>query len=88
MMSVDDIYSLAKSLPDHERRELAVRLFESLGGPFADAETDAAWAFEIQRRVEDMRTGKVKTYPWGEVLKELEEDARQYDAKKSRKRPP
>lgn len=56
-----------------ERCEL--RLFmRELDGPFEPAENEsieAEWDSEIQRRIEDIKSGRVKTIPAEEVMAEL-----------------
>lgn len=41
--------------------------------PEEDAGHEAAWAAEIYRRVEDLRSGKVKPIPGEQVFDELED---------------
>jgi len=42
-------------------------------GP-AEEGVDEAWAEEIKRRVDDIRSGRVKTIPSEQVFRELEEE--------------
>jgi putative addiction module component (TIGR02574 family) len=37
-----------------------------------DEDAEAAWQEEIARRIEDLRTGRVKTVPWAEVRKKAQ----------------
>ena len=60
------ILKTALELPEHEREEVAIELLESLA-PDGDADYDAAWEAEIQRRLDDMRLGRVQGIPWEEV---------------------
>jgi putative addiction module component (TIGR02574 family) len=66
----------AMRLSEEERGEVAIRLIESLD-PATDADVDAAWSAEIQQRLEELRTGQVKSIPWTEarrmVVKEAED---------------
>ena len=61
-------------LSQAERARLAHVILLSLEHePFEEPEAvEAAWAKEIERRVEDVRTGRVKTIPGEEVFREIE----------------
>jgi putative addiction module component (TIGR02574 family) len=63
---VDSIFAAAMELSDDERMELADRLFFSVA-PERQAEIDKAWAEEAERRLHELRAGKVKSVPWEEV---------------------
>lgn len=56
----------ALALPPEARAELASSLLDSLDQS-VDGEVDAAWREEIVRRMDEIRSGKVKTIPWREV---------------------
>jgi putative addiction module component (TIGR02574 family) len=58
-------------LSSHERGYLIDRLVESLDDGPADEGAEEAWADEIKRRVDDIRSGKVKMIPGDKVLREL-----------------
>lgn len=60
----------ALTLPPTERADLAATLLDSLdeGG---DEGVEKAWAEEIQRRVEDVESGRVKPIPWSEARERL-----------------
>jgi putative addiction module component (TIGR02574 family) len=49
-----------------ERAELAAELLASLDGE-PDEDVEAAWAAEIERRVERVRSGKDAGSPWAEA---------------------
>jgi putative addiction module component (TIGR02574 family) len=49
-------------------------LVESLDDEPAEEGVEEAWAAEIQRRVDDVRSGRVKTIPSEQVFRELEEE--------------
>ena len=53
-------------LPPSVRARLADALFESLEEP--DAEIDAAWAVEAERRYQELRTGSVNGVPAAEAF--------------------
>lgn len=63
----------ALKLPDDDREVLAVILEDSLGDGSTEEDREAAWGAEIQRRLEEVRAGKVQLIPWEEVQRELEE---------------
>ena len=69
--TTDDILNHAMQLSTTERAELASALLASLDGEPEDA-VEAAWAAEIQRRVERVRSGEAKGRPWAEVRERLE----------------
>lgn len=70
--TTDDILNNAMRLSTTERAELAAALLASLDGDTEDA-VEAAWAAEIQRRVERVRSGETKGRPWAEVREHLEQ---------------
>jgi putative addiction module component (TIGR02574 family) len=70
--TTDDILNNAMRLSTTERAELAAALLASLDGETEDA-VEAAWAAEIQRRVERVRSGEAKGRPWSEVRERLEQ---------------
>jgi putative addiction module component (TIGR02574 family) len=67
---VQQLLQSALALPETERAELAASLIRSLDAE-PDAEVDAAWAAEIQRRVESIDKGDVKLIPWDDVMHEM-----------------
>ena len=60
----------AMQLSTPERAELAAALLASLEGE-PEEEVEAAWAAEIERRAELVRTGKAHGRPWAEVRDRL-----------------
>lgn len=68
--TTDDILNRAKRLSTTERAELAAGLLASLDGE-PDDDVEAAWAAEIQRRVERVRSGEAKGRSWPEVRERL-----------------
>ena len=71
-MSESEAYEAGMSLPPSVRREVALRLLESL--EVTDQESaDEAWIAEISSRIDDIRSGKVETIPHEEVLARLAE---------------
>jgi len=65
-----ELFREASELPEAERAELAGRLLQTLHGE-PDDDVEAAWAEEIERRVREIDSGKVKTIPWSEVRAKL-----------------
>lgn len=64
-LSIQQIESEALSLPADERARLAEALIESLD---EDERIERAWAEEVERRAEDLRTGRVKGVSHEEVM--------------------
>jgi len=60
----------ALQLPPKTRADIAGTLIESLDEP-ADERVEEAWAKEIERRIRDVESGKVKLVPWSEVRRGL-----------------
>ena len=60
----------ALALPDSDRAEIAASLIHSLDAE-SDEDVDAAWALEIQRRIESIDNGEVKLVPWDDVMREM-----------------
>lgn len=65
-----DVWKEAADLSESDRASLAGLLIESLEGE-PDAEVEAAWAVEIERRVAEMESGKVQGIPWEQVRQRL-----------------
>ena len=66
-ISVEMITDAALSLSSDARALLADRLSESLD-PLVDIEVGAAWAEEALKRLNEIRSGQVKTIPAEQVL--------------------
>lgn len=69
MIKTDDLIAEALSLPVEVRTQLADKLLQSLNP--SRKEIDEAWAVEAETRVQEIRTGKVKTIPGAEVFKKI-----------------
>jgi putative addiction module component (TIGR02574 family) len=67
----DDILTTAMQLPIIDRAEIASALLASLDGEPDDG-VEAAWAAEIERRIERVKSGAATGQPWAEVRKRLE----------------
>jgi putative addiction module component (TIGR02574 family) len=66
MQEAQELLKKALALPEKERADLASTLIESLYDT-VDENAEAAWQEEIVRRLEEVRSGKVKTIPWNDV---------------------
>ncbi len=60
----------ALKLSEKDRAEVAAKLIDSLDAEDED-EIEAAWAAEIQKRVDELDQGKVKAIPWSKAWKEI-----------------
>ena len=67
---VEQLYQEASGLSQDERAELAGRLLESLDDQ-RDPDAEEAWAREIERRMDDFRSGKVETISWSDLRARL-----------------
>jgi putative addiction module component (TIGR02574 family) len=71
-LSASEFYEAGMALPPSVRKDLALRLLESI--EVADQEfVDDAWTVEIGSRMDDILSGKVKTIPGEQVIAELAE---------------
>jgi len=71
---VSEVLEKALALSAQERGLLIDQLIESLDeGPVQDG-VQEAWGEEIKRRVDDIRSGKVKMIPGEQVLRELAQE--------------
>ena len=87
--SASAVFSEALALPEKKRAELAERLLRSLDGPepsgAEQAEIDAAWDREIERRMRRMEEGKTQLIPAEEVFAEAEQVVRKVRVAKRKK---
>ena len=68
-----DVLADALRLEPDARAEVAAELLASLDGP-ADADAQAAWDAEIERRIEAIEAGAIRLEPWTEVKRRIERD--------------
>jgi putative addiction module component (TIGR02574 family) len=61
----DAVESQALKLTAEERAQLADRLISSI---FEDHEIEAAWAAEVERRVDEIDSGRAKLIPASESI--------------------
>jgi putative addiction module component (TIGR02574 family) len=65
---LSELLEKALALSTQERGTLIDRLIASLDDEPAEEGVEAAWDEEIKRRVDDVRSGRVKTIPGEQVL--------------------
>lgn len=69
-LNASELYEAGLALPPSVRKDVAIRLLDSL--EVADQESvDQAWTAEISSRVDDVLSGKVETIPGEQVFAEL-----------------
>ena len=69
-LSASEFYEAGMSLPPSVRKDVALRLLESLEAVDQDL-VDASWTTEIASRVEDIVSGRIEMIPGEEVFAEL-----------------
>ena len=72
---------LANKLTAKQRIEFAERLMTG-SNDFADQEIERAWDREIKRRLDDYRSGKVKTIPSAQVHAEVRQRLNEIKARR------
>ena len=70
IQSPQQLFSQAMELPSLERGQLAAMLIDSLETE-VDDDAEQAWSDEIQRRIDDIDTGRVQLIPWSEVRRRM-----------------
>lgn len=70
MTAVDALVAQAEALPPEEFELLVLRLNDRLH-QFASPEIEAAWAKEIDERVQAMDRGEMEMVPWEDVRRRL-----------------
>ena len=65
-----ELFRQASELPEEDRATLAGLLIESLESEY-ETGVDEAWAAEIERRIAELESGRVKSIPWEEVRAKL-----------------
>ena len=68
--TIADVWKALSELSDEDRATLAGLLIDSLDGE-PDADVEAAWALEIEKRVAELEAGTVKSVPWDQVRRRL-----------------
>ncbi len=69
MLSTVEIIHEAESLPVEERSVVVDSLLRSLNPP--DPEVDREWAVVAKRRLDELRSGRVKPIPGEEVFAKI-----------------
>jgi putative addiction module component (TIGR02574 family) len=69
MIKTEDLFDEAISLPVEVRTQLVDKLLQSLNP--TQTEIDKLWAKEAEKRVDEIRTGKVKTIPGKQVFQRM-----------------
>ena len=68
-MKIKDLINEAESLPIEERALVVDSLLRSLNPP--DSRIDEKWASVAQKRLEEIRSGKVQTVPGEEIFEKI-----------------
>jgi len=71
MIKTNEFISMAESLPIDIKIQLIDTLLNSIHP--SQKEIDVLWAKEAEKRVREIKTGKVKTIPGDAVFKEIRE---------------
>jgi len=71
MIKTDVLISEVISLPVDIRTQLIEKLLDSLNP--TKKEIDELWGKEVELRVQEIKTGKVKTIPGEDVFKEIQD---------------
>ncbi|MCX5720087.1 MAG: addiction module protein [Nitrospirae bacterium] len=67
----NEIISMVESLPVDIKTTLVEKILNSLHPSIK--EIDALWAKEVEKRIKEIKTGKVRTIPGNKVFKEIHE---------------
>ena len=68
--TVDDLVAQASKLSAEDRELLLLRLQVELIDP-VDPEIEAAWIAEVERRMDAVDRGEMRSIPWEEARKRL-----------------
>ena len=71
--AIQSVLADALRLEPDARAQVASELLASLDGP-VDADAEAAWDAEIDRRIQAIETGTIVLEPWSEVKRRIERD--------------
>lgn len=67
---IDELEEIIDSLPIDKKTRLVEKILKSLHG--TQKEVDQLWAIEAEKRVEEIKSGKVKTIPAEKVFKDIQ----------------
>jgi putative addiction module component (TIGR02574 family) len=72
--SFEEVKKLARALPEDQRIRLAYSLYESVADEehASEAEIEAAWGDEIERRLDEIDSGAVEMVPLEDVLARMD----------------
>ena len=73
-MKTEELISMVESLPVDIKTTLVEKILDSLHP--SQKEIDVLWAKEAEKRVHEIKTGKVKTISGDKVFKEIREKFR------------
>lgn len=79
MTNASEIIQAAMALPPEARAQIAEQLLASLDP--AQAEVDAAWEVEVERRIREVEEGRVQLVPHDQVMSQVREHLRSTRAK-------
>lgn len=71
LVTTKQIVAAALKLPPKKRAVLASRLIQSLEQELSPEEWEKVWGEEADRRIRELREGKVQEIPGEEVMKEF-----------------
>ena len=71
MIKTKELFSIVESLPIDIKTQLIDKLIKSLNP--SQRATDELWEKESEKRVKEIKTGKVKSIPGEEVFNEIKE---------------
>ncbi len=77
MNASDEITNLVLALPQTERASLARRLLLSLESDHFDEDSEAAWAAEIEKRMEAVERGDFHATDWREAIARIRKNLAQ-----------
>ena len=70
-LTARDLLEAANLLSQADRSWLVQELLHPPGDGSTEAEIEAAWAEEIERRIDEIDSGAVQMIPWDEVREEM-----------------
>ena len=68
--TVDELVAQAERLSADDRELLLARLRQTLAAPMA-ADIETAWIEEVERRLDAIDRGEMRSIPWDEAKKRL-----------------
>ncbi len=71
MSQIDDLFARAHQMPPSDRAALAQRILLSLEANDFDADSEAAWAAELEVRLARIEQGNFQARDWREALAQI-----------------